>query len=120
MIRLVGGSLVGGSLSDYPHLVGGSLSDSPSEEREVRVWDLETLRPMHKIRRPKGQAVRSLVGDEGGVWGAVGEQVVVWGGAVVMGGGAAERRLLLGRRAESRACPCTAFDPSHAIRVVRL
>ena len=62
-------------------LVGGSSSNPPSatEEYEVRVWDLETLQPLHTLRQQAGQKVQSLVHDRGEVWGAVGRQVVVWG-----------------------------------------
>ena len=64
-----------------PRLVGGSdiYPYSASAEQEVRVWDLETLRPLHAMRQPAGIGVWSLVGDGGEVWGAVGEEVVVWG-----------------------------------------
>ena len=60
-------------------LVGGSYSMFSSEEGEVRVWDLETLRPLHTLMQPAGANVRSLVCDGREVWGAVGGQVVVWG-----------------------------------------
>ncbi len=60
-------------------LVGGSYSMFSSEEGEVRVWDLETLRPLHTLMQPAGANVRSLVCDRREVWGAVGGQVVVWG-----------------------------------------
>ena len=53
-------------------LVGGTYSGSASEEREVRVWDLETLRPLHTLRQPAGDDVFSLVCDGREVWGAVG------------------------------------------------
>ena len=46
---------------------------------EVRVWDLQTLLPLHTLRQPAGDDVRSLVWDGREVWGAVGSQVVVWG-----------------------------------------
>ena len=64
-----------------PTLVGGSfcLPYSASEEHEVRVWDLETLRPLHTIKQPAGKAVCSLVRDGVEAWGAVGDEVVVWG-----------------------------------------
>ncbi len=62
-------------------LVGGSNRDpySDTEEYEARVWDLETLEPLHTLRQPAGQDVYGLASDEGEVWGAVGEEVVVWG-----------------------------------------
>ena len=62
-------------------LVGGSCSYPPSrtEEDEARVWDLETLEPLHTLRQPAGQRVFGLVGDGDEVWGAVGKEVVVWG-----------------------------------------
>jgi WD40 repeat protein len=64
-----------------PTLVGGSfnLPHSATEEHEVRVWDLETLEPLHTLRQPAGQRVLGLVSDGGEVWGAVGTDVVVWG-----------------------------------------
>ena len=62
-------------------LVGGSYAEpsSPLDRHEVRVWDLETLQPLHALRQPAGRAVRGLVSDGGEVWGAVGRRVVVWG-----------------------------------------
>ena len=60
-------------------LVGGSYSHLVSDVREVRVRDLETLRPLHTMRQPAGQRVWSLVGDGGEVLGAEGQEVVVWG-----------------------------------------
>jgi F-box/WD-40 domain protein 7 len=62
-----------------PTLVGGSASHSYAEEYEARVWDLETLAPLHTLRQPAGLQVASLASDGGEVWGAVGEDVVVWG-----------------------------------------
>ena len=52
---------------------------SLTEEYEARVWDLETLEPLHTLRQPAGQHVLGLASDGGEVWGAVGEDVVVWG-----------------------------------------
>ena len=64
-----------------PALVGGSSSSSLSrtEEYEARVWDLETLEPLHTLRQPAGQRVLGLACDGEVVWGAVGKDVVVWG-----------------------------------------
>jgi hypothetical protein len=64
-----------------PTLVGGSLSrlHSLTQAYEVRVWDLETLQPLHALRQPAGQCVAGLAGDGGEVWAAVGQDVVVWG-----------------------------------------
>ena len=45
----------------------------------MRVWDLETLQPLHTLRQPAGAPVYSLVSDGGEVWAAVGKEVVVWG-----------------------------------------
>ena len=62
-------------------LVGGSFS-SPymdTEEYEARVWDLETLEPLHTLRQGAGQYVLGLASDGGEVWGAGGKDVVVWG-----------------------------------------
>ena len=60
-------------------LVGGSSGSSSSGE--VRVWDLETLRPLHTLVQSAtdNDDVVSLVCDRREVLGAVGEQVVVWG-----------------------------------------
>ena len=70
-------------------LVGGSMIGSVSEEkRKVRVWDLETLRPLHTLRQPAEDDVRSLLSDGREVWAAVGSQVVVWGRRQTAGGGA--------------------------------
>ena len=60
-------------------LVGGSSFRSSSREGEVRIWDLETLRLLHTLVLPTNKDVRSLVCDGREVWGAVGQQVVVWG-----------------------------------------
>ncbi len=39
-------------------LVGGSCSiPSGTEEYEARVWDLETLEPMHTLRQPADQDI---------------------------------------------------------------
>ncbi len=64
-----------------PTLVGGSFSSPPSrtEECEVRVWDLETLEPLHTLRQPAGQPVLGLASDGEEVLGAVGKEVAVWG-----------------------------------------
>ncbi len=64
-----------------PTLVGGSASipHSRTEVYEARVWDLETLEPLHTLRQPAGQLVRGLASDGGEVWGVVGSDVVVWG-----------------------------------------
>ena len=69
-------------------LVGGSFGHSASKEGEVRVLDLESLRPLHTLRQPAGDYVQSLVWDGREVWGAVGKQVVVWGRRGAGGGGA--------------------------------
>ena len=50
-----------------------------TEEREVRVWRLDTLEPEHTLKQPAGDDVLSLFGLAGEVWGGVGEQLVVWG-----------------------------------------
>ena len=52
---------------------------SLTEEYEARVWDLETLEPLHTLRQAAGQRVLGLASDRGEVWGAVGKDVVVWG-----------------------------------------
>ena len=64
-------------------------SISGSEEREVRVWDLATLRPLHTLLQPAGGDVVSLASVGREVWGAVGPQGVVWGRRGVPGGGGA-------------------------------
>ena len=45
----------------------------------MRVWELETLRPLHTLVQPAGEYVWSLVCDGREVWAAVGGQVAVWG-----------------------------------------
>jgi WD40 repeat protein len=69
-LSVSGSTLVGGSFSE-PH--------SLAEEYEVRVWDLETLEPLHTLRQAAGHVVLRLASDEDEVWGAVGTDVVVWG-----------------------------------------
>ena len=60
-------------------LVGGSYHFSESGHPELRVWDLDTLRPLHTLTQEVGNDVLSLVCDGGEVWGAVGNYVAVWG-----------------------------------------
>jgi WD40 repeat protein len=64
-----------------PTLVGGSLRNphSRTEEYEVRVWDLETLEPLHTLRQGAGSLVAGLASYGEEVWGSVGKDVVVWG-----------------------------------------
>jgi WD40 repeat protein len=64
-----------------PTLVGGScsLQHSPAEAYEARVWDLETLEPLHTLRQPAGQRVLGLASYGGEVCGAGCEGLVVWG-----------------------------------------
>jgi hypothetical protein len=65
-----------------PTLVGGSVSSPYSrteKEYEARVWNLETLEPLHTLRQPGGRPVSGLSSDGGELWGAVGSEVVVWG-----------------------------------------
>ena len=69
-LTVSGATLVGGSWSN-PH--------SRTEEYEARVWDLETLEPLHTLKQPAGRPVSGLASDGGEVWGAVGKEVVVWG-----------------------------------------
>ena len=69
-LAVSGGTLVGGSASN---------SCSASEEYEVRVWELETLRPLHTIKQQAGRRVFSLAMDGGCVLGGVGSEVVAWG-----------------------------------------
>ena len=69
-LAVSGSTLVGGS-SSFPH--------SLTEEYEARVWDLETLEPLHTLRQAAGQNVMGLVSNGGEVWGAVGLEVLVWG-----------------------------------------
>jgi hypothetical protein len=52
---------------------------SLTEEYEARVWDLETLEPLHTLRQPAGQRVMGLAREGGEVWGAGGRSVVLWG-----------------------------------------
>ena len=62
-------------------LVGGSGSDdnTAAEEHEVRVWDLETLQPLHTLRQPAGNMVLDFSCDGWEAWGSVGKELVVWG-----------------------------------------
>ena len=60
-------------------LVGVSSGYSAREEYEVRVWDLETLAPLHALKQPAGRRIKGLASDGGEVWMACGEEVVVWG-----------------------------------------
>ena len=69
-LAVSGATLVGGTYSS-PH--------SGTEEQEARVWDLETLELLHTLKQAAGQYVLGLASDGGEVWGAVGEDVVVWG-----------------------------------------
>jgi WD40 repeat protein len=69
-LAVSGPTLVGGSNS-YPH--------SRTEEHEVRVWDLETLEPLHTLRQAGGNFVGGLASYGEEVWGSVGKDVVVWG-----------------------------------------
>ena len=62
-----------------PTLVGGSYSCSEEEEHEVRVWDLETLEPLHTLRQAAGDFVTGLASHGEEVWGSVGKVVAVWG-----------------------------------------
>ena len=58
---------------------GRVLQQAATEEYEARVWDLETLEPLHTLRQPAGRRVPGLASDGGEVGGAVGKDVVVWG-----------------------------------------
>ena len=60
-------------------LVGGTFSGWTEGDEEVRVWDLETLEPLHTLRQPAGQFVLRLQSDGREVWGTAGDEVVVWG-----------------------------------------
>ena len=65
-------------------LVGGSYGGSASEVREVRVWDLETLLPLHTLRQLAGDNVESLLCDgrgSGVAGGGVGAAGYVKGGS---------------------------------------
>jgi hypothetical protein len=69
-LAVSGSTLVGGSVS-VPH--------SRTEEYEARVWDLETLEPLHTLRQAAGDDVCALASDGEEVWGAGGQSVAVWG-----------------------------------------
>ena len=71
-LAVSGSTLVGGSCSFPPHLL-------TEEYDEARVWDLETLEPLQTLRQAAGQYVLGLASDGEEVWGAVGDEVVVWG-----------------------------------------
>ena len=66
-------------------LVGGTCSAPftgkffASEPNVLRVWDAETLEPLHTLGLPDGKALRALLQDRGEVWGAAGKHAVVWG-----------------------------------------
>ena len=62
-------------------LVGGSYKAG-----EVRVWDLEILRPLRTLILPAGDFVRSFVWDRRVLWEAIGQQVVAWGRLGATGG----------------------------------
>ena len=76
-----------GGHSEYPgclavsgrKLVGGSYSGYVDSECEVVVWDLDTWAEEQRLKQPAGQDVHSLLAMTGEVWGAVGDQLVVWG-----------------------------------------
>ncbi len=69
-LAVSGSTLVGGSCS---------LSKFQTEEHEARVWDLETLEPLHTLRQPAGRRFWGLASDGGEVWAAVWPEVVAWG-----------------------------------------
>ncbi len=64
-------------------LVSGSADRESSRgedvQYEVRVWDLGTLKCEHTLPQPAGSRVFCLAAVRGQVWGAVGDEVVVWG-----------------------------------------
>ena len=61
--------------------MGGAASDgfSRTEERESRVWDLETLEPLHTLRQPAGRPLPGLERNKGEEWAAAGPDVVMSG-----------------------------------------
>jgi WD40 repeat protein len=61
-----------------PTLVGGAYGFS-GRTGEVRVWDLETLAPLHTLAQAAACDVCALVCEGAEVWGAVGRELVVWG-----------------------------------------
>ena len=60
-------------------LISGSGRKRSGLERELRVWDVDSLTCEHTVRQPAGADVRCLAAVGGEVWGGVGEEVVVWG-----------------------------------------
>jgi WD40 repeat protein len=58
---------------------GEDSSDDGQTEREVRVWDLDTMACEYTVREAARADVRCLAGSGGAVWGWVGRWVVVWG-----------------------------------------
>jgi hypothetical protein len=60
-------------------LISGSISFDTDPEREVKVWDLDTMACEHTLRLAAEEDVRCLAGAGGAVWGCVGRSVVVWG-----------------------------------------
>ena len=56
-----------------------TVDDDDDAEREVRVWDLDTMACEHTVREAAGADVRCLAAAGGAVWGGVRQSVVVWG-----------------------------------------
>jgi WD40 repeat protein len=66
-------------LTSGSKLISGSGGFDGGKEREVRVWDLDTLACEHTLKQAAGPDVWCLAGAGGAVWGGVGRSVVVWG-----------------------------------------
>ena len=69
-LTVSGSTLIGGSYS-YPR--------SRTEQYEVRVWDLDTLEPLHTFKQAAGQRVLGLASDGEEMFAVVGKDVVMWG-----------------------------------------
>jgi hypothetical protein len=77
-----------------PTLVGGSFSDPHlhTEEYEARVWDLETLEPLHTLRQPACGRLRVCSGERWGRSvgggrdgrGGVGAEWLIFGGVAAL------------------------------------
>jgi WD40 repeat protein len=82
-------------------LVCGSISRhfSATEAHEVRVWDLETLAPLHALRQAPGRPVLGLAADGGGAVGRSGGRSWCGGGVGEGAGRAAVSRRPARRRA---------------------
>ena len=114
--------------------MGGTASHgfSRTEERESRVWDLETLEPLHTLRQPAGRPLLGLERNKGEEWAAAGPDVVMsgrrpggeeaeWGGmgAAVRDHGHGLHAGATPRRRDTTPRPAEAPDPPRPGRPAR-